>query len=279
MKKIFKNVFENFKEYFLVVALLIISLSVLSINEKPEIKKIKSYSFGTFAVFNSAVASFIDLFGNKEELEEHALVISQPRLHSDSRIDCVEPDVSFCITAQIALIDNRRLLPDVEIHNKTAGEFIDESNQQYDLVFAMRTDPRMWSQGYQDLDFREIPVWGLSGHQQLRNLHRVSKEVEQVYEKVKGVMARNGSLYVSVGLGNDDDEFKARVFLTESLAEIGEKDKFFAEVAVNRDLVTVDQWQSADPEIGIVVLTNKHKVSEHKRQQYNRKKKKKRRRR
>ena len=70
MIKFFRNLLNNFKEYFIVVALLIISLSILSINNKPGIKKIKSYSFGTFAVFNSLVSEFIDLFGNKSELEE-----------------------------------------------------------------------------------------------------------------------------------------------------------------------------------------------------------------
>lgn len=70
MKKIFKNLFENFKEYFLVVSLLIISLSILSLNDKPEIRKIKSYSFGTFALFNSLTAKAVDIFSNQNEILE-----------------------------------------------------------------------------------------------------------------------------------------------------------------------------------------------------------------
>ncbi|MBU2492565.1 MAG: rod shape-determining protein MreC [Bacteroidetes bacterium] len=70
MKKIFKNLFENFKEYFLVVSLLIISLSILSLNDKPEIRKIKSYSFGTFALFNSLTSKAVDIFSNQNEIRE-----------------------------------------------------------------------------------------------------------------------------------------------------------------------------------------------------------------
>lgn len=70
MKNFFKNVFEKFREYFVVVTLLIVSLSILSFNSKPEIRKIKSYSFGTFAVFNSVVSNVINLFGEKKELDE-----------------------------------------------------------------------------------------------------------------------------------------------------------------------------------------------------------------
>lgn len=70
MKKIFKNLFENFKEYFLVVSLLIISLSILSLNDKPEIRKIKSYSFGTFALFNSLTSKAVDIFSNQNEILE-----------------------------------------------------------------------------------------------------------------------------------------------------------------------------------------------------------------
>ena len=70
MAKILRKVFENFKEYFLVVTLLIISLSVLSTNEEPEVQRIKSYSFGAFAVFNSVVSDFLSIFSKPGEVEE-----------------------------------------------------------------------------------------------------------------------------------------------------------------------------------------------------------------
>ncbi|OGU33636.1 MAG: rod shape-determining protein MreC [Ignavibacteria bacterium GWB2_35_6b] len=70
MAKILRKVFENFKEYFLVVTLLIISLSVLSTNEKPGVQRIKSYSFGAFAVFNSVVSDFLSIFSKPGEVEE-----------------------------------------------------------------------------------------------------------------------------------------------------------------------------------------------------------------
>lgn len=70
MAKFLRKFFENFKEYFLVVALLIISLSVLSTNEKPGVQRIKSYSFGAFAVFNSVVSDFLSIFSKPGEADE-----------------------------------------------------------------------------------------------------------------------------------------------------------------------------------------------------------------
>jgi len=70
MTKFLRKIFENFKEYFLVVALLIISLSVLSTNEKPGVQRIKSYSFGAFAVFNSVVSDFLNIFSKPGEADE-----------------------------------------------------------------------------------------------------------------------------------------------------------------------------------------------------------------
>lgn len=52
----------QFKEYLILVLLVIISLSLLASNEKPEVKKIRTFAFGSFALLNSILDSFGDLF-------------------------------------------------------------------------------------------------------------------------------------------------------------------------------------------------------------------------
>ena len=42
----FSNIWENFKEYIVLVVLIIICLFTLSINQKPAAKKVKSLAFG-----------------------------------------------------------------------------------------------------------------------------------------------------------------------------------------------------------------------------------------
>lgn len=68
MGKFFRNLVENFREYITLAALLIISLFLLSLNDKPGIQKFRSYAFGTFAYVSSAVDSFTGLFQPTDEL-------------------------------------------------------------------------------------------------------------------------------------------------------------------------------------------------------------------
>lgn len=62
------KLFHNYKEYILLVLLLVISLFLLSQNNHPNIRKVRAVAFGTFAYFNSAMNSIGDLFGEDEEL-------------------------------------------------------------------------------------------------------------------------------------------------------------------------------------------------------------------
>ena len=64
----FQRVFSKFKEYIIVTALLIISLSLLSLNENPAVKKIRVYALGSLAVFNSLVSDFAEIFSPQGEL-------------------------------------------------------------------------------------------------------------------------------------------------------------------------------------------------------------------
>ena len=61
MFRIFSNFWINFKEYIVLVLLLIISLITISLNQNPAVKKTRSFAFGTFAAFTSVVSDVIHL--------------------------------------------------------------------------------------------------------------------------------------------------------------------------------------------------------------------------
>lgn len=64
------KLFHEYKEYVLLVILLIISLLFLSQNDHPNMRKLRTYAFGTFAYVNSALNSITDLLVDDDELIE-----------------------------------------------------------------------------------------------------------------------------------------------------------------------------------------------------------------
>jgi len=64
------KVWENFKEYIVLVVLIIVSLITLSLNQKPAAKEIKSLAFGSFATFTSVISDVFDIAGVKGENEK-----------------------------------------------------------------------------------------------------------------------------------------------------------------------------------------------------------------
>lgn len=70
MIRFIKSFFNKFKEYFLLVFLLLVSLIFISFNNKPQINKVKTFAIGGFAFFTSSVNSFFELFDDDEELEK-----------------------------------------------------------------------------------------------------------------------------------------------------------------------------------------------------------------
>lgn len=62
------NFFSKTKEYFVVTVLLIISLTLISINEKPEIKRLRTISFATVASVKAVFNEVHSLFRDDREL-------------------------------------------------------------------------------------------------------------------------------------------------------------------------------------------------------------------
>jgi rod shape-determining protein MreC len=61
MFRFLSNIWDNFKEYFILVFLLIIGLILLSSNQKTGIKKVRAVAFGTFASITSLVTDVINV--------------------------------------------------------------------------------------------------------------------------------------------------------------------------------------------------------------------------
>ena len=60
MFRFFSKIWNDYKEYIILVLLLILSLVTLSLNEKPGIKKVHSLAFGAFATTTSVISNVIN---------------------------------------------------------------------------------------------------------------------------------------------------------------------------------------------------------------------------
>ena len=71
MIKFLRRIIIAYKEYILLVILSVISLTVLASNEKPQVKKLRTFALGTFAVFTdvfNSVTGFLQSGPSREEL-------------------------------------------------------------------------------------------------------------------------------------------------------------------------------------------------------------------
>lgn len=60
MFRFFSKIWNEFKEYIILVLLLILSLITLSLNEKPGVKKVHALAFGAFASVTSVISNIIN---------------------------------------------------------------------------------------------------------------------------------------------------------------------------------------------------------------------------
>jgi rod shape-determining protein MreC len=69
MIRFFIRLWSSFKEYIVLVVLIIFSITALSLNQKPEVKNVRAVAFGTFAVVTSVVSDLINIAKVKSENE------------------------------------------------------------------------------------------------------------------------------------------------------------------------------------------------------------------
>jgi rod shape-determining protein MreC len=69
MFRFFSKLWENFKEYIILVVLLLTSLFILSQNQSVGVRQVRAVAFGSFAVVTSVVSDFINISSYKKENE------------------------------------------------------------------------------------------------------------------------------------------------------------------------------------------------------------------
>jgi rod shape-determining protein MreC len=77
MIKFFSKIWENFKEYIVLILLVITSLIILSQNKNQEVQKVRAIAFGSFAVVTSIVSDLFNTSNIKSENEELRRVNSE----------------------------------------------------------------------------------------------------------------------------------------------------------------------------------------------------------
>jgi len=77
MIKFFSKIWENFKEYIVLILLVITSLIILSQNKNQEVQKVRAIAFGSFAVVTSIVSDLFNTANIKSENEELRRVNSE----------------------------------------------------------------------------------------------------------------------------------------------------------------------------------------------------------
>ncbi len=69
MFRFFSKLWENFKEYIILVILLIVSLFILSQNQNPKVRQVRAVAFGSFAAVTSIVSDIVNISSYKKENE------------------------------------------------------------------------------------------------------------------------------------------------------------------------------------------------------------------
>ena len=60
MPRFLVNIWNNFKEYIVLVVLLLTSLFTLSLNNNSSVKKVRAVAFGSFAAVTSVISDVIN---------------------------------------------------------------------------------------------------------------------------------------------------------------------------------------------------------------------------
>ena len=70
MRKFLRRIVSDYKEYLLLIVLSIISLTILSQNEQPAAKHLKTFALGNFATLNEIASSFVSIFKSDESRDD-----------------------------------------------------------------------------------------------------------------------------------------------------------------------------------------------------------------
>lgn len=127
MIKFLQRLISNYKEYFLLVILSIISISLLTTNDKPSIKRLRTFAFGNYALLNEILNYPLSIFKKNYSLtelqEENArLMLEISRMRSKSlENEHLRSMLNFKDTTNFSLISADVIS---KLVNKMQGNFI-----------------------------------------------------------------------------------------------------------------------------------------------------------
>lgn len=140
MIKFLRRIIFTYKEYILLVFLSIISLTVVSSNERPQVKKLRTFALGTFAVFSEAVNYFTSIFHSgpsyQELLKENAelmLEVNKLRKRGKENED-LRGMLEFRDTTKYPLIAANVVS---KLVNKVAGNYIIDCGKNKNIAVGM----------------------------------------------------------------------------------------------------------------------------------------------
>ncbi len=127
MLNFFRRLAADYKEYILLIVLSVFSLTFLSKNEKPQVKHLRTFAFGNFAVLNEISSSVTSILKNDYSLEEltkenSKLMLEVSRMRKlRSENDELRAMIAFKDTSKYPLIPAKVIS---KLVNKMHGNFI-----------------------------------------------------------------------------------------------------------------------------------------------------------
>jgi rod shape-determining protein MreC len=140
MRKIFRRIITDFKEYLLLTILTIISLVVLSRSEKPEAKHLTSFALSNFAVLSEITSSITSIFRTDESVQElqqenAELMLEVNRLRKvNMENEELKSILSFRDTSKYPLLPAKVIS---KLVTKTQGNFIINQGSVNDIKRGM----------------------------------------------------------------------------------------------------------------------------------------------
>lgn len=202
MQRFFQRFFFLFKEYIVLVVLLLTSLSIISLNDTPDIKSIRTLSIGGFAVVSSFIDGVTGLFRPDAELLRQKEINARLMLKLNLLQEAAKENVT---------LKNMLALKDSSAHTLISGAIISKNVNAAQGGYIINV-------GANDSVESGMPVITESGLAGIVNI--VSDEfsyirtmensllrvaVEDVRSRVNGVLAWNGREVVIKNIPSSND--------------------------------------------------------------------------
>ncbi len=140
MEIFIRKLFNKWKEYILLIMLLIISLSIIPLNKNSKIKKIKTYAFATFAIFGNLLESTSSMFRSDDELLELQKENAQLMLAVNSLREYALENQELKKLLSFKLSSNYNLIPSTIVSknvSNTQGLYIINSGTEDSITNSM----------------------------------------------------------------------------------------------------------------------------------------------